>query len=96
MGRYQASTTSSYGKQNKGPEMKFYPHGSGKKGQLVMHATVNNHIVSHVKRTCRNQQKNDLSPERPNVCLFYFVVEDNLDKAPSLIFGTYCSQAIQT
>ena len=53
MGRYQASTTSSYGKQKKGPEMKFHPHGSGKKGQLVMYATVNNHIVPHVKRTYR-------------------------------------------
>ena len=34
---YQAKTTWSYG--NKGPEMKFYPHGSGRKGQSVTYAT---------------------------------------------------------
>ena len=49
--RYQAKTTWSYG--NKGPEMKFYPHGSGRKGQLVTYATVKDNIISFIQRSYR-------------------------------------------
>ena len=65
--------TWSYG--NKGPEMKFYPHESGRKGQSVTYATVKDNIVSFIQRSycygkdiavsLRDLQKKDLSAERP-------------------------------
>ena len=71
--RYQAKTTWSYG--NKGPEMKFYPHGGGTKGQSVTYATVKDNIVSFIQSSYRygkdiavsfrDLQKKDLSAERP-------------------------------
>ena len=69
-GRYQQSTN------NKSPEIKFYPHGSGKKGQTTTtYATVKDHIISYVQRTYRHGQdiaislralkKRDLTSEEP-------------------------------
>ena len=46
-GRYQSTN-------NKSPEIKFYPHGSGKKGQTTTYATVKDHIISYVQRTYRH------------------------------------------
>ena len=55
--------------------MKFYPHGSGRKGQSVTYATVKDNIVSFIQRSyrygkdiavsLRDLQKKDLSAERP-------------------------------
>ena len=55
--------------------MKFYPYGSGRKGQLVTYATVKDNIVSFIQRSyrygkdiavsLRDLQKKDLSAERP-------------------------------
>ena len=55
--------------------MKFYPHGSGRKGQSVTYAMVKDNIVSFIQRSYRNGkdiavslrdlQKKDLSAERP-------------------------------
>ena len=42
-GRTQGRSNWNY---EKTPEMKFYPHGSGKKGQTVTFATVKDHILS--------------------------------------------------
>ena len=120
---------------DKSPEMKFYPHGSGKKGQTVTFATVKDHIVSYVQQTYRHGKdigrslrdltKVDLSGDRPTHILsiqpnedakkieqdgldiiFQTTIkqfldreqtlDDNLDKAYALIFGTYCSKAIQS
>ena len=117
-----------------GPEMKFYPHGSGK-GQSVTYATVKDHIINYVQRTyrhgkdvalsLRNLEKEDLSTIRPqrmvstNDDVTVKAVEqagldidyqeemkqfldrkraldENLDKAYALIFGTYCSKSIQS
>ena len=68
-GRYQSTN-------NKSPEIKFYPHGSGKKGQTTTtYATVKDHIISYVQRTYRHGQdiaislrelkKRDLTSEEP-------------------------------
>jgi hypothetical protein len=115
--------------------MKFYPHGSGKKGQAVTYATVKDHIVSYVQRTykygkdiavsLRDLEKKDLTTERPKRLIsaetdvdkkkleqdgFDMIyqaeikqylereraLEENMDKAYALIFGTYCSKAIQS
>ena len=114
--------------------MKFYPHGSGRKGQLVTYATVKDNIVSFIQRSykygkdiavsLRDLQKKDLSAERPTrmisdkigddkkleqdgIDMIYEAeikqflergraLEDNLNKAYALIFGTYCSKAIQS
>ena len=56
-------------------EMKFYPHGSGKKGQTITFATVKDHIVSFVQHTykhgkdigksLRDLEKYDLSNDHP-------------------------------
>ena len=55
--------------------MKFYPHGSGKKGQTVTFATVKDHIVSFVQctykhgkdigKSLRDLEKIDLNNYRP-------------------------------
>ena len=68
----QRSTTWAYG--NKGPEMKFYQHGSGRKGYSVTYATIKDNIVSFIQRSyrygkdiavsLRDLQKKDLSTER--------------------------------
>ena len=65
-GRYQSTN-------NKSPEIKLYPHGSGKKGQTTTYATVKDHTISYVQRTYRHGQdiaislrelkKRDLSSE---------------------------------
>ena len=67
-GRYQSTN-------NKSPEIKFYPHGSAKKGQTTTYATVKDHIISYVQRTYRHGQdiaislrelkKRDLTSEEP-------------------------------
>ena len=126
-GRYQSTN-------NKSPEIKFYPHGSGKKGQTTTYATVKDHIISYVQRTYRHGQdiaislrelkKRDLTSEEPTRKIssktgddkkleqdgFYMRyqaeikqfldrqsgLEENLMKAYALIFGTYCSKAIQS
>ena len=132
-GRFQGR--SGQWNHEKTPEMKFYPHGSGKRGQTVTFATVKDHIVSYVQRTYRHGKdigkslrdlnKIDLSPERPTRILslqpdeasrkleqdgldivFQATIkqyldreqtlEDDLDKAYALRFGTYCSKAIQS
>ena len=66
--RYQAKKTLSYG--NKGPEMKFYPHGSGRKGQSVTYETVKGTLMSYrygkdIEFLLRDLQKKDFSAERP-------------------------------
>ena len=114
--------------------MKFYPHGSGRKGQSVTYATVKDNIVSFIQRSyrygkdiavsLRDLQKKDLSTERPTRMIsnktgddkkleqdgFDMIyqaeikqflereraLEDSLDTAYALIFGTYCSRAIQS
>ena len=57
------------------PEIKFYPHGSGKKGQTTTYVTVKDQIISYVQRTYRHGQdiaislrelkKRDLTSEEP-------------------------------
>ncbi|KAL7573431.1 hypothetical protein ACA910_013750 [Epithemia clementina (nom. ined.)] len=115
--------------------MKFYPHGSGTKGQSVTYATVKDSIVSYVQRTykhgkdiaisLRDLKKKDLSYLKPvrdistetdegmrkleqdGFDILYQAeikqflereraLEENRDKAYALIFGTYCSKAIQS
>ena len=73
-GRNQGRNTGNWN-YDKNPEMKFYPHGSGKKGQSVTFATVKDHIVSYVQRTYRHGKdigrslrdltKVDLTNDRP-------------------------------
>jgi hypothetical protein len=115
--------------------MKFFPHGSGNRGQTVTYATVKDHIVSFVQRSykygkdtavsLRDLEKYDLDKECPvrklttaattdlkrieqdGFDMIYQAeikqhlervtyLKDNLDKAYALIFGTYCSKAIQS
>jgi len=38
---------------NNSPEIKFYPHGSGKQGQAVTYDAVIENIISYVQRTYR-------------------------------------------
>ena len=67
-GRYQSTN-------KKSPEIKFYPHGIGKKGQTTTYATVKDHIISYVQRTYRHGQditislrelkKRDFTSEEP-------------------------------
>jgi hypothetical protein len=115
--------------------MKFFPHGSGNRGQTVTYGTVKDHIISYIQRTYKNgkdiavslrdMKKFDVDKERPNRMIstadsdddrkieqdgFDMIyqarikqhleretnLKDNLDKAYALIFGTYCSKAIQS
>ena len=56
--------------QHQSPEIKFYPHGSGKKGQTTTYATVKDHIISYrhgqdIAISLRELKKRDLTSEEP-------------------------------
>ena len=134
-GRGRSQGSSRFSGRGSVPEIKFYPHGSGKQTQTVTYATVKDNIVSHIQRSyrygmdvdisLRDLTKKDLTSERPvrqistetdddarsleqdgfdmlyQAEIKHFIerkeaLEDNLHKAYALIFGSYCSKAIQS
>ena len=54
-GRFQSrNNNNNNNNYEKRQEIKFYPHGNGKKGQTITFATVKEHIVSYVQRTYKH------------------------------------------
>ena len=93
--RFQSKTKNHNNNDEKQQEMKFYPHGSGKKGQTVTFATVKDHIVSFVQHTykhgkdigisLRELEKIDLNNYRP-VRTISTETDENIRKLEQLFF----------